>query len=229
MAWSPVIMRTRMPASLQSAIASLASLRGGSTIPTSASSVRPCTSSSRSPPGRSSRGRCRARPRPAPAGPRRRAGRSRPGRDRGRPPRARLEPSASRICDERASSTSGAPLTKQRTTLRPPSSISWNVAMSLYSESNGTSATRGKTAPRLVDVEPALRGEHDERRLGRVADDLAVAHRRVVGERHRQQERLERTCPSRRRRGGSCPRWSSPRPRSSSGGRRRRARARSSG
>ena len=47
-------------------------------------------------------------------------------------------------------------------------------------------------APRLVDVEPALRGEHDERRLGRVADDLAVAHRGVVRERHRQQERLER-------------------------------------
>ena len=47
-------------------------------------------------------------------------------------------------------------------------------------------------APRLVDVEPALRGQDDERRLGRVADDLAVAHGRVVGERHRQQERLER-------------------------------------
>ena len=55
-----------------------------------------------------------------------------------------FEPSASRICDERASSTSGAPLTKQRTTLRPLSSISWNVAMNLYSESNGTSPTRGK-------------------------------------------------------------------------------------
>jgi hypothetical protein len=47
-------------------------------------------------------------------------------------------------------------------------------------------------APRLVDVEPALRREHDERGLGRVADDLAVAHRGVVRERHRQQERLER-------------------------------------
>ena len=37
-AWSPVIIRTRMPASLHSAMASLASLRGGSTMPISASS-----------------------------------------------------------------------------------------------------------------------------------------------------------------------------------------------
>ena len=48
-------------------------------------------------------------------------------------------------------------------------------------------------APRLVDVDPALRRQHDERRLGRVADDLAVANRCVVRERHRQQERLERS------------------------------------
>ena len=47
-------------------------------------------------------------------------------------------------------------------------------------------ADRAGRAPRLVDVEPALLREHDQRRLGRVADDLAVAHRRVVGERHRQ-------------------------------------------
>ena len=42
-AWSPVIMRTRIPASLQSAMASLASFRGGSTIPTKATSVRSFT------------------------------------------------------------------------------------------------------------------------------------------------------------------------------------------
>ena len=42
--WSPVIMRARIPASLQRAIASLASLRGGSTMATSASKVRPWTS-----------------------------------------------------------------------------------------------------------------------------------------------------------------------------------------
>ena len=50
-AWSPVIIRTRIPASVQRAIASLASLRGGSTMPTRASSVRSCTCASSSPPG----------------------------------------------------------------------------------------------------------------------------------------------------------------------------------
>ena len=47
-AWSPVIMRTWMPAACASAIASLASGRGGSTMPASASSVRFDTSGSRS-------------------------------------------------------------------------------------------------------------------------------------------------------------------------------------
>ena len=50
-AWSPVIMRTRMPALLHLAMASLASARGGSTIPTIASSVRSWTRPSRSPLG----------------------------------------------------------------------------------------------------------------------------------------------------------------------------------
>ena len=46
----------------------------------------------------------------------------------------------------RASTWSGAPLTKQRTMSRPDSSfIRWNVAISLYSESNGSSARRGKS------------------------------------------------------------------------------------
>ena len=48
-AWSPVIIRTRIPASRHSAIAALASGRGGSTMPTMASSVRSCTWSIRSP------------------------------------------------------------------------------------------------------------------------------------------------------------------------------------
>ena len=43
-AWSPVIIRTRMPASLHSAIASLASLRGGSTMPIRARNSRSWTS-----------------------------------------------------------------------------------------------------------------------------------------------------------------------------------------
>src|SRR5215217_2952978 len=50
-AWSPVIMRTRMPASRHSAIAALASARGGSTIPAMASRVRSVTRPSRSPAG----------------------------------------------------------------------------------------------------------------------------------------------------------------------------------
>ena len=60
-AWSPVIIRTRIPASWHSAIATLASGRGGSTMPTIASSVSSCTWSMRSPPAVStlgSRSRC---------------------------------------------------------------------------------------------------------------------------------------------------------------------------
>ena len=50
-AWSPVIIRTRIPASLHSAMAALASERGGSTIPAMANKVRSVTRPSRSPPG----------------------------------------------------------------------------------------------------------------------------------------------------------------------------------
>ena len=48
-AWSPVIIRTRIPASWHLAMAALASARGGSTIPTIASRVRSCTRSIRLP------------------------------------------------------------------------------------------------------------------------------------------------------------------------------------
>jgi hypothetical protein len=50
-AWSPVIIRTRMPALRHSAMAALASARGGSTIPTMANKVRSVTRPSRSPAG----------------------------------------------------------------------------------------------------------------------------------------------------------------------------------
>jgi hypothetical protein len=50
-AWSPVIIRTRIPASLHSAMAALASARGGSTIPAMANKVSSPTSPSRSPAG----------------------------------------------------------------------------------------------------------------------------------------------------------------------------------
>ena len=51
-AWSPVIIRTRIPASWHSAMAALASGRGGSTIPTIARRVRSVTWLRRSPSGR---------------------------------------------------------------------------------------------------------------------------------------------------------------------------------
>ena len=44
---------------------------------------------------------------------------------------------------QRASTTSGPPLTSSTTRDAPSTSILWNVAMNLYSESNGTSASRG--------------------------------------------------------------------------------------
>ena len=143
-AWSPVIMRTRMPASLQSAIASFASLRGGSTMPTRASSVRSSHHVEQVAVG-SNVGRVEVA----------RGDGEHAQALAGQPVVLREHPVARAVdgdrptrrrrgsCDERASSTSGAPLTKQRTTFRPSSSISWKVAMSLYSESNGTSATRG--------------------------------------------------------------------------------------
>jgi hypothetical protein len=50
-AWSPVIIRTLIPAALAVAMDALAVGRGGSTIPTRASISRPFTSGSRSAPG----------------------------------------------------------------------------------------------------------------------------------------------------------------------------------
>ena len=143
-AWSPVIMRARIPASLQRAIASFASLRGGSTMRDERQQrqvldlVEQRHRRGRTRRGSMSREATASTRSPSPAR------RSFSARTRSRPPSAgTVEPSTSRICDERASSTSGAPLTKQRTTFLPSSSISWKVAISLYSESNGTSPTRG--------------------------------------------------------------------------------------
>src|SRR5664280_2240554 len=144
-AWSPVIMCTAMPAAWHFAIAVLASGRGGSTIPTMASSTRSSRRASRSSSGSTS---VRSKSLPATASTR-----------RPWPPRTRFA-SAYRACRSgsngtgpagqpgaRASraSTSGAPLTKQRTTSRPsPAVHRWKVADSLYAESNGTSARRGR-------------------------------------------------------------------------------------
>ena len=143
--WSPVIIRARIPASLQRAIASFASLRGGSTIATRASSVRSFTCARRSPPASNEAGSKSFEATASTRSPSL-ASRSFSAVTRSMPSAAgTVVPSGPRICDERASRTSGAPFTKQRTTLRPSSSSSWNVAMNLYSESNGTSATRGNS------------------------------------------------------------------------------------
>ena len=90
-------------------------------------------------------------------------------------------------------STSGAPFTKQRTTSRPLRSVMrWNVAMNLYSESNGTSATRGVARTGPVEVDPALGRQHDQRTLGRVADQVArLVEAGVRAQRHRQERVVE--------------------------------------
>ena len=112
-------------------------------MPTSASNVSPCTSSRSEPSGwksagSSSRAATARTRRPAPAS------RSFSARTRSLPASTGIsDPSASLTYEERASRTSGAPLTKQRTTACAASSISWNVAINLYSESKGTSPTRG--------------------------------------------------------------------------------------
>ena len=111
-AWSPVIIRTRMPASWHSAIAALASGRGGSTMPTIASRVRSVTWPIRSPSGwkvAGSKSRCATTITRSPA----LAIRSLASRARCRLSSVtgtRL-PSGSRIVVPRAIRTSGAPLT----------------------------------------------------------------------------------------------------------------------
>ena len=94
-------------------------------------------------PGRmSSRGDVSRRAWPSPGGPPMRGDRSQSGRARGIRQRGARAVYVWEL-DERESRTSGAPLTKQRTTVRRTTSMSWNVAMNLYAESNGTSPTRG--------------------------------------------------------------------------------------
>ncbi len=53
------------------------------------------------------------------------------------------DPSGARAVEQRASTTSGPPLTMASSRCRPWNGTSWKVAMNLYSESNGTLATRG--------------------------------------------------------------------------------------
>ena len=82
--------------------------------------------------------------------------------------------------------TSGAPLTKQRTTVAP-SSVGHLVERrhELVVGVERHLGDAGVALAGLVDVEAALGGEHDQRALGRVADQVA---RRRAGRR--------RTAPS---------------------------------
>ena len=133
-AWSPVIIRTWMPAAWAIAIASLASDRGGSTMPTRARSVRSLTSGSRSAALASNVAASKSRV----------AGRQDSQALRAEPlvllEEAVLElarpgtlpPVPSSPSFARAKSWSGAPLTYIRMTSLPASSfMAWNVAMSL--------------------------------------------------------------------------------------------------
>ena len=213
-AWSPVIMRTRIPASLHSAIASLASLRGGSTMPTAPATSGPRTSSSSvaagsNAPGSMSRVATASTRRPSPASrsfsARTRLAAALGGNGRAvgvadlRRPR---EQDVGRALDEAADDLPAAVL---------------HLVERRHELVVGVERHLGDArvdAPRLVDVDSALGGQDDQGCLGRVADDLAVADGGVVGERHRQQERLERGVRLAGDAQDLARRWSSPRPRS---------------
>ena len=122
-----------MPAFAAVAIDALAVGRGGSTIPTRASSSSPVTSGSRSAPGSKAAGSKSLR---AMAITRRPCSPSRwfsaRYRCRNSPSAGAGPASASATVAARASSWSGAPLTKHRITSLPDASvIVWNVAISL--------------------------------------------------------------------------------------------------
>ena len=120
-----------------------------------------------------------------------------------RAPRARQRALASAptsSCEQRPSSTSGAPLVK--TSSRPSRSASeWTVLISLRAEENGTSPTRSKRASSASSVEPRLARRDEQRALGRVAlhgpAPVALLQHRVVGAvAHRQRSsRLQLRAP----------------------------------
>ena len=71
--------------------------------------------------------------------------------------------------------------------------------MNLYSESNGTSATRGNAARVSSMSSPPLAAEHDQRALGRVADQGLPVEHGVGAQHHRQQVGVEVDAAGRRR------------------------------
>ena len=146
--WSPVIIFTRMPARWHSATARTASSRGGSTMPTRPSIVKPCSMSEK--------------PSCSPAGPARlQASPSR------RMPRAAVSlamrrqvstsigrsPSSLRSKPQMSSMRSGAPLTKIHDC---PSASRCQVAMKRCCDSKGIESSRGHSALPMCCVKPAF-------------------------------------------------------------------------
>ena len=158
-AWSPVIILTWIPASWHRAMASVASGRAGSRIPTRASRRRSSTRAKRSCSGASSTVPVSSIVRLATASTRRpRAARismSSSSSRRRASSMAGASPWASADQPHRSSNASGAPLTL---ICRQPSASGsrWNVAMNLWTESNGISAIRGRRARSTLASTPAL-------------------------------------------------------------------------
>ena len=186
--WSPVIMIGRMPGRRAGHRAG-ASGRGGSIIPTTPSQTSSCSTSSEARPVHGSRleravGHAER--------PQRLAGQRLDGRQ---DLLAALLVSSGRLLAaahslQRASSTSGAPFES-----RTPSSCSasrFAVVISLRSDENGTSPTR-EEAPASASAPPDLARRHDQRALGRVAQDRPAAvlllERGVVRQRRRRSAR----------------------------------------
>ena len=142
-AWSPVIIFTPMPAVAHSAMASIASGRAGSRMPTNDSRHRSDSSADRSPSYSSGRTGSRVvasastRSPWEPSDSLRAASSARPASSSGAgPPGPATEP-------HRARTTSGAPLTTTRLAAASAASGSGcSVAMNLVAESKGTSPTR---------------------------------------------------------------------------------------
>ena len=179
-AWSPVIIRTWMPGRLRLGDRRLR-LRPRRVDDADEREQRQAVDERRAGrrSGRTSPGRSPCARSPARAGPARRGARSRPGSARGsrRRPAIGRRSSASSADAARASSWSGAPLTKHADDVaaraRPSSGgRSPSACRRRRTAARRRAGTRSRVA---VDVEAALLGEHDERALGRVADQLAVA------------------------------------------------------
>ena len=172
--WSPVIITGLMPARAQVRIASFASGRGGSIIPTRPRSVISLSALSE----------LRVGPTGDGEDAKRLGGELLRGFQHGLT--VRLAERAPRLAGEsqreqERSRTSGAPLEYAT----QPSGVSCSVVIRFRSEVNAISATRGRAAIELVPLDPRLRRRDDQRRLGRIAADLRAsvrcAHEPCVG------------------------------------------------